>query len=194
MVNCVTNCLSTHGFWLENVLIVTVSVACSVSVLIKLTATSVNSLTSDELISISIECSESPPSSGFSLLPTRRWGYPSGSVAWSHVKTSTQASGGLLCLPFTCDAHPFDAVSLDLPSDVVRASLSGVPNSFYLPGDRTHSSDEGVLRPSRRLHGPSRPDTALCPPISGDWRPVGPVHRLRDLSHCRQLGSSWPGL
>ncbi len=38
--------LSTHGFWLENVLIVTVSVAC---VLTKLNATSVNSLTSDEL-------------------------------------------------------------------------------------------------------------------------------------------------
>ncbi len=121
----------------------------------------------DVLISISIECSESPTSSRFSLLPTRRRGYPYGSVAWSHVKTSTQASGGLLCLPSTCDAHPFDAMSLDLPSDVVRASLSGIPNSFYLPADRTHSSDEGVLRPSRRLHGPSRPDTALCPPISG---------------------------
>ncbi len=38
--------LSTHGFWLENVLIVT---ACSVSVLTKLNATSVYSLTSDEL-------------------------------------------------------------------------------------------------------------------------------------------------
>ncbi len=41
--------LSTHGFWLVNVLIVTVSVACSVSVFTKLNATSVNSLTSDEL-------------------------------------------------------------------------------------------------------------------------------------------------
>ncbi len=41
--------LSTHGFWLENVLIVTVSVACSVSVLTKLNATSVNSLMPDEL-------------------------------------------------------------------------------------------------------------------------------------------------
>ncbi len=41
--------LSTHVFWLENVLIVTVSVACSVSVLTKLNATSVNSLISDEL-------------------------------------------------------------------------------------------------------------------------------------------------
>ncbi len=41
--------LSTHGFWLENVLIVTVSVAWSVSVLTKLNATSVNSLTSAEL-------------------------------------------------------------------------------------------------------------------------------------------------
>ncbi len=99
--------------------------------------------------------------------------------------------GGLLCLPSACDAHPFDAVSLDLPSDVVRASLSGVPNSFYLPADRTHSSDEGVKCPRRRLHGPSRPDTALCPLISRGWRPV---RRLRDLSHCRQLGSSWPGL
>ncbi len=102
--------------------------------------------------------------------------------------------GGLLCLPPASDAHPFDAVSLDLPSDVTRASLSGVPNSFYLPADRTHSSDEGVLCPSRRLHGPSRPDTALCPLFSRGWRPVGPVRRLRDLSHCRQLGSSWPGL
>ncbi len=41
--------LSIHGFWFENVLLVTVSVACSVSVLIKLNATSMNSLTSDEL-------------------------------------------------------------------------------------------------------------------------------------------------
>ncbi len=41
--------LSTHGFWFENVLIVTVSVACSFSVLTKLNATSANSLTSDEL-------------------------------------------------------------------------------------------------------------------------------------------------
>ncbi len=102
--------------------------------------------------------------------------------------------GELLCLPPASDAHPFDAVSLDLPSDVARASLSGVPNSFYLPADRTHSSDEGVKCPSRRLHGPSRPDTALCPLISRGWRPVGPVRRLRDLSHCRQLGSSLPGL
>ncbi len=30
--------------------------------------------------------------------------------------------------------------------------------------------------------------------ISRGWRPVGPVRRLRELSHCRQLGSSWPGL
>ncbi len=42
--------------------------------------------------------------------------------------------------------------------------------------------------------GPLGPDTALCPLISRGWRPVGPVRRLRDLSHCRQLGSSWPGL
>ncbi len=50
MVNRITRIvLSTHGFWFENVLIVTVSVACSVSVLTKLNATSVNSLTSDEL-------------------------------------------------------------------------------------------------------------------------------------------------
>ncbi len=41
--------LSTHGFWFEKVFIVTVSVACSVSVFTKLNATSVNSLTSDEL-------------------------------------------------------------------------------------------------------------------------------------------------
>ncbi len=60
--------------------------------------------------------------------------------------------------------------------------------------DRTHPSDEGVLYPSRRLHGPSRPDTALCPLISRGWWPEGPVRRLRELSHCRQLGSSWPGL
>ncbi len=41
--------LSTHGFWLGKVFTVIVSVACSVSVFTKLTATSVNSLTSDEL-------------------------------------------------------------------------------------------------------------------------------------------------
>ncbi len=40
--------------------------------------------------------------------------------------------GGLLCLPSACDAHPFNALSLDLPSDVARASLLGVPNCFYL--------------------------------------------------------------
>ncbi len=65
---------------------------------------------------------------------------------------------------------------------------------FICQADRTHPSDEGVLCPSWRLHGPSRPDTALCPLISRDWRPVGPVRRLRELSHCSQLGSSWPGL
>ncbi len=48
--------------------------------------------------------------------------------------------------------------------------------------------------PYRRLHGSSRPDTALCPLISRGWWPVGPVRRLRELSHCRQLRSSWPGL
>ncbi len=48
--------------------------------------------------------------------------------------------------------------------------------------------------PYRKLHGSSRPDTALCPLISRGWWPVGPVRRLRELSHCRQLGSSWPGL
>ncbi len=74
--------------------------------------------------------------------------------------------GELLCLPPASDAHPSDAVSLDLPSDVARASLSGVPNSFYLPADRTHSSDERVKCPRRRLHGSSRPDTSLCPLIS----------------------------
>ncbi len=84
-------------------------------------------------------------------------------------------------------------MSLDLPSDVARASLSDVPNSFYLQADRTHSSDDGVLCSSRRLHGLSRPDTALCPLISRGWRPVGPVRQLRELSHCRQLGSSWSG-
>ncbi len=41
--------LSTHSFWLGKVLTVIVSVACSVSVFTKLTATSMNSLTSDEL-------------------------------------------------------------------------------------------------------------------------------------------------
>jgi len=41
--------LSTHCFRFENVLIVTVSVACSVCMLTKLNATSVNSLTSDEV-------------------------------------------------------------------------------------------------------------------------------------------------
>ncbi len=64
---------------------------------------------------------------------------------------------------------------------------------FYLQADRTHSSDDGVLCSSRRLHGLSRPDTALCPLISRGWRPVGPVRQLRELSHCRQLGSSWSG-
>ncbi len=38
------------------------------------------------------------------------------------------------------------------------------------------------------------PLSALFPLISRGWRPVGPVRRLRELSHCRQLGSSWPGL
>ncbi len=59
----------------------------------------------------------------------------------------------------------------------------------------------GPTRPMKRwsalgggFNGPSRPDTALCPLISRGWRPVEPVRRLRDLSHCRQLGSSWPGL
>ncbi len=102
--------------------------------------------------------------------------------------------GELLCLPSACDAHPFDAVSLDLPSDVVRASLLGVPNSFYLPSRQDPSVRRRGIVPYRRLHGSSRPDTALCPLISRGWRPVGPVRRLRELSHCRQLGSSWPGL
>ncbi len=73
-------------------------------------------------------------SSGFSLLPTRRRGYPSGSVAFGLMSRRRRWSpGGLLCLPPASDAHPFDTVSLDLPSYVVRASLSDIPNSFYLP-------------------------------------------------------------
>ncbi len=85
---------------------------------------------------------------------------------WSHVKTLTRSPGGLLCLPSACDAHPFDAVSLDLPSDVVRASLSGVPNSFYLSSRQDPSVRRRGIVPYRRLHGSSRPDTALCPLIS----------------------------
>ncbi len=30
--------------------------------------------------------------------------------------------------------------------------------------------------------------------LAGADGPLGPVRRLRELSHCRQLGSSWPGL
>ncbi len=39
-----------------------------------------------------IGCCESPPSSGFSLLPTRRRGYPSGSVVLISCQTSTLVS------------------------------------------------------------------------------------------------------
>ncbi len=100
--------------------------------------------------------------------------------------------GELLCLPSASDAHPFDAVISHrmLWEPPCRTSKT----LFICQADRTHPSDEGVLCPSRRLHGPSRTDTALCPLISRGWRPVGPVRRLRELSHCRQLGSSWPGL
>ncbi len=56
--------------------------------------------------------------------------------------------------------------------------------------------------------GPTRPSEGYCalseaswvlsaryrPLSSRGWWPVGPVRRLRELSHCRQLGSSWPGL
>ncbi len=123
-------------------------------------------------------------------------------------------------LPFRL--HLSDTVSLDLPSVAGETTLPFlVPHWWRLPvrhsgycapfgrrreppcrtsqtlficqADRTHPSGDGVLCPSRRLHGPSRPDTALCPLISSGWRPVGPVQRLRALPHCRQLGSSWSG-
>ncbi len=41
--------------------------------------------------------------------------------------------------------------------------------------------------------GPLGQITALCPLISRSWWPVGPVRQLHELSHCRQLGSSWSG-
>ncbi|KAF4110160.1 hypothetical protein G5714_009412 [Onychostoma macrolepis] len=54
--------------------------------------------------------SQSP---GF-LLPTCRQGYPSDIVVLISCRTLTLVSGGLLYLPPASEAHPFDAVSLDL--------------------------------------------------------------------------------
>ncbi len=101
--------------------------------------------------------------------------------------------GSYACRPHATLIHSMPWVSIShrmLWEPPCRASQT----LFICLADRTHLSDEGVFWPSRRLHGPSRPDTALCPLISRGWRPVGPVRRLRELSHCRQLGSSWPGL
>ncbi len=93
--------------------------------------------------------------------------------------------GGLLCLPSACDAHPFDAVSLDLPSDVARGLLVGRPQTLFIcSADRTHRPSEGYCALSEAswvLSARYRPR----PLISRGWWPVGPVRRLRELSHCK---------
>ncbi len=136
-----------------------------------------------------------PPQFRVSLLPTRRRDYTSGNVA---LVSCQDVDAGLpvssyACRPQATLIHSMPWVSIShrmLWEPPCRTSKT----IFICQADRTHPSDEGVLCPSRRLHGPSPPDTALCPLISRGWRPVGPVRRLRELSHCRQLGSSWPGL
>ncbi len=116
-------------------------------------------------------------------LMSRRWrGLPVGSYA---------------CRPHATLIHSMPWVSISrrmLWEPPCRASQT----LFICLADRTHPSvgggGGGGIVPYRRLHGSSRPDIALCPLISRGWWPVGPVRRLRELSHCRQLGSSWPGL
>ncbi len=103
--------------------------------------------------------------------------------------------GSYACRPHATLIHSMPWVSIShrmLWEPPCRASQT----LFICLADRTHPSvgGGGGIVPYRRLHGSSRPDTALCPLISRGWWPVGPVRRLRELSHCRQLGSSWPGL
>ncbi len=136
-----------------------------------------------------------PPQFWVSLLPTRQRDYPSGSVA---LVSCQDVDAGLPVSSYAC--RPQATLIHSMPWVSISHRMLWEPRCrtsqtlFICQADRTHPSDEGVLCPSRRLHGPSRPDTALCPLISRGWRPVGPVRRLRELSHCRQLGSSWPGL
>ncbi len=56
------------------------------------------------------------------------------------------------------EAHPFDAVSLDLPSDVVRASLSDIPNSL-----------------SAKPIGLTHPTTEYCALVGGFMGPLGQI-------------------
>ncbi len=80
-----------------------------------------------------IGCCESPPSSGFSLLPTRRRGYPSGIIVLISCQMSTLVSRWAPMLSACKWGSSIQCRESDLPSDVVRPSLSDIPNSFYLP-------------------------------------------------------------
>ncbi len=65
------------------------------------------------------------------------------------------------------EAYPSDTAILKPQSDVDESLRDRMSQTLFIcQADRTHPSDEGVLCPSRRLHGPSRPDTALCLLIS----------------------------
>ncbi len=109
-----------------------------------------------------IGCCESPPSSGFSLLPTRRRGYPSDTVVLISCQTSTLVSWWAPMLAARKWRSSIRCRESWSPIGCRERLLVGRPNFFFIcQADRNHPSDDRVLCPSRRLYGPSRPDTAL---------------------------------
>ncbi len=136
-----------------------------------------------------------PPQFRVSLLLTRRRDYPSGSVALvsCHDVDTGLPVGSYACRPHATLIHSMPWVSIS--HRMLREPPCWASQTVFIcSADRTPPVRRRGIVPYRRLHGSSRPDTALCPLISRGWWPVGPVRRLRELSHCRQLGSSWPGL
>ncbi len=136
-----------------------------------------------------------PPQIRVSLLPTRRRDYPSGSVA---LVSCHDVDAGLPVSSYACRPHATLIHSMPWVS-ISRRMLWEPPcwasqTLFICLADRTHPSVGGVLCPIGGFMGPlgQIPPSVLW--LAGDWWPVGPVRRLRELSHCRQLGSSWPGL
>ncbi len=120
-----------------------------------------------------------------SLLPTHRRDYPSGSLALiscQDVDAGLPVSSYACCLQATL-IHSMPWVSIShrmLWEPPCRTSQT----LFIYQADRTHPSDEGVLCPSRRLHGPSRPDSVL-------WL-AGAGGRYADSMNYPTAGNSGP--
>ncbi len=114
------------------------------------------------------DAARAPPVPGFSSPYSSArlsfWQCSLGLMSWRWL----WSPGVLLCLPSACDAHSFDAVSLDLPSDVARASLSGIPNSFYAQS-LCFMLLCFLCSSSAQPIGPTRPSEGYCALSEASW-------------------------